>query len=964
MGRADRINVWARCAVRIAGSRAAGLTGAAGRRAGALLIALALVGFAAPAAAQAAFSWSAPVALDTDGGPPLEGIACPSSTQCTAVDNFGREITFNPTSSTAPLPVTIDDGNSLGAVACPTTSQCTAVDSDGFELTFDPASPLSPAPTPVALGSGGMTAIACPSTSQCTAVDAVSQVITFNPNSPGDPSRTQAPVDRIAGLACPSSTQCTTATGWFSDGEITLNPQAPGTLSVGATLAGSDYPGGVACPSLSECVVVDSVGVEFTFNPASPGTPAATTIAKNYPFDAVACQSTTACVAIDTDGDEVAFNPISGVAMSPVTIDKDTALSAVTCVPAGGSCTAVDAVGRQVTFDPAAPGTPSVNSIDSGNLLTGVGCVPAASQCAAVDDIGQQVDFNPASPGTPAPAPSVIDTQPLNAVACPASTECVALDSGRSEVVTNPGSYFPPQKEPIGGEGRLASISCPATTQCTTVDNFGAQFTFNPSIGGYNYFQNVDGDTPAGAMTAVSCPSTSQCTAVDGGGREITFDPDTSSPSTVQTLDGISFEGVACPSTTQCTAVDYFGREVTFDPLSLATPALVPIDPQAELLAIACPSTTLCLAVDSAGRALEGNPLAGGSWTIEPVAGMNSLESVSCPSSAQCVVVDAVGDVSVATAGGLPGNESPPTISGDAVQAGTLTASPGVWPGAPALTDQWYDCDPGGSSCFPIAGATGSSYTPTAADVEHTLRVEETASPSGYSALSAPTAMVTASTGPQPAPVDSSPPTISGATTEGQTLTDINGAWSGSPSAYAYQWEDCDTSGLDCQVIAGATGQTYTLSPGDVHATIRVVETASNGGGAGNPATSAQTAVVAGLSGAAPAGGSSTTGGGGGGVGHTALAPPDAELLKAQIDAATHSATFHFKASGSSTGFECALIREPARRGAKAHRPVYAVCETSKTFRHLAAGSYELFVRAVGPGGASVTPATRRFTIA
>ena len=97
---------------------------------------------------------------------------------------------------------------------------------------------------------------------------------------------------------------------------------------------------------------------------------------------------------------------------------------------------------------------------------------------------------------------------------------------------------------------------------------------------------------------------------------------------------------------------------------------------------------------------------------------------------------------------------------------------------------------------------------------------------------------------PPPVPVDNVPPSITGATSQGQTLTEIAGSWSNSPTSYTYQWQDCDSSGAHCKSISGATGQTYTLAASDVGSTIRVLETAHNSGGAGTAATSAATAVV------------------------------------------------------------------------------------------------------------------------
>lgn len=93
------------------------------------------------------------------------------------------------------------------------------------------------------------------------------------------------------------------------------------------------------------------------------------------------------------------------------------------------------------------------------------------------------------------------------------------------------------------------------------------------------------------------------------------------------------------------------------------------------------------------------------------------------------------------------------------------------------------------------------------------------------------------------APASSTPPTVSGTATQGQTLTALNGTWTGSPSSYDYQWRSCDSSGANCSSVSGATSGTYLLQAGDVGNTLRIVVTAINSYGSGS-ATSAQTAAV------------------------------------------------------------------------------------------------------------------------
>jgi len=84
----------------------------------------------------------------------LLSVACPSETQCTAVDDGGREMTFNPASPGSPAPDAIDGAYPTLSVACPSVAQCTAVDGGGGEVTFNPTSPGTAGGSPASGGAG------------------------------------------------------------------------------------------------------------------------------------------------------------------------------------------------------------------------------------------------------------------------------------------------------------------------------------------------------------------------------------------------------------------------------------------------------------------------------------------------------------------------------------------------------------------------------------------------------------------------------------------------------------------------------------------------------------------------------------------------------------------------------------------------------------------------------------------
>ena len=206
--------------------------------------------------------------------------------------------------------------------------------------------------------------------------------------------------------------------------------------------------------------------------------------------------------------------------------------------------------------------------------------------------------------------------------------------------------------------------------------------------------------------------------------------------------------------------------------------------------------------------------------------------------------VAAGANFSLASYASKPANTALPTISGEAKDEKTLTASTGTWTGTPTITYsyQWESCNTKGESCVNISSATSATYTIAHEQVGHTLRVKVTAKNGAAEplAISVQTAVVAAS-----APTNTVLPVISGEAKDEQTFSASTGTWAGSPAiTYGYQWESCNTSGESCSNISGATGSSRTIAHEQVGHTLRVKVTATNSAGEAS-VISAQTAVVA-----------------------------------------------------------------------------------------------------------------------
>jgi outer membrane protein assembly factor BamB len=186
-------------------------------------------------------------------------------------------------------------------------------------------------------------------------------------------------------------------------------------------------------------------------------------------------------------------------------------------------------------------------------------------------------------------------------------------------------------------------------------------------------------------------------------------------------------------------------------------------------------------------------------------------------------------------------------VSGTPSVGQKVSTTNGIWINDPtSYAYKWQRCDAKGRNCADIAGATSPRYAVVSADKGHDLRSEVRArnavGPAAGYVPSAPTKPVGL---PWPGLLRS--PIVSGTPIVGKVLATDTGAWTNTPTSYAYRWQRCNSAGANCVNIANATSSHYRLVLADVGHKIRSEVLARNAQGVAQTgyAPSAPTSVVA-----------------------------------------------------------------------------------------------------------------------
>jgi hypothetical protein len=930
---------------------------------------MALVGLSvAAAAAQADVSWTPPALVDTQppytNGIAINGISCPSKSLCVAVDAYGDVLTStDPSAGFAAWKITKVADQPIDGIACPTTTLCIATGSPLLVSTDPTGGPA--AWKGVSAGGGPYVSISCTSATACVAVGGVGSDDVLGSSDPAGGSAawhfSQLGGEGLTSVSCTATPALFCAGVGGSDFVTSSDPVAATSNWLLTDLPdAARSPATISCPTASLCVYgglnhYDGDPQSDVVTSTDPGAAAPTWTAANVDSGnivaAVSCASASLCFAFDSAGGVLtSSNPAGGASAWATTpgVDAGATILGIACVSAA-FCIAGDSDGDVLatTSPTGAASAWNVDSVDgTGGTIDAVSCV-SAPQCVAVDAGGNVITTtDPAGGASNWHLANVDGTNTIFDVSCASAAECVAVDAaGNALSTTNPtGGAGAWSVASVDGTNVLTGVSCPTAAFCVAVDAAGNVLTSADPNAGAGHWNAASVDS-GNAFLSVSCASQDLCVAVDDDGNVATSSDPAAGPSawTLANIDGsVPLNAVSCaPGTTLCvTAPATGGAIATSDPAagSAGWMASAPITDRA-LDWVSCASISLCVAVGDSGSAefsvspfgtTEWVPSYGaeGSGAGSPVP---SLLGVSCTSSL-CVAVDDDGNVITGT---------PPAASAGSLDVSLTGAGTGTVTGT---VSGYYG--PGiGCPLYCLATfAPGSSVTLTATPAAGSQFAGWDGGGCGVTATCTVTMnsdqLVAADFEPVPATTPTNPATPG--PTPGPALSIIG---SGSIVAGGVAIVTCpgvcslNTAGGSIGLLTAspASGWTFHGWSGDCSGTGACLFAA------GHHVTAIFMKAVATVT----------------------TAPPEllAPLIEKVTTGSARSVRLRFASPTAGALLQCALVRLPKRKHARAPAPSYGACGTVKTYRHLARGIYRVYVRAALADGELSAPVTRQFTI-
>jgi hypothetical protein len=340
---------------------------------------------------------------------PLNDVACPSVTLCVAVDQDGHYLTTSsPTGGYGAWTVTPGVAGPAQGIACPSVNLCVSAGGSSIGTSTDPAAgsgswTVGQVPGPALPGSG-LFDVTCATSALCAAVGDHSIATTTDPAGGASTwtAATLSGTHDMFGVACPSVSLCVVADG-ASGGYLLTSTNPTGGSSAWTTTpipGAENFLGGVSCPSVSLCVA-DNAGGQIATSTNPTGGPTAWKLANiNGGFlTRTACPTTSLCVTGSLDGLAWSTNPTGGpTAWNHATLNDGNGYIGIAC-PSTTLCVAVSSNGHAASsIDPTGgPSTWTDALIDGPSCAVNTPCI--TEQLYAHDDQGTSV-LDTAGPGS------------------------------------------------------------------------------------------------------------------------------------------------------------------------------------------------------------------------------------------------------------------------------------------------------------------------------------------------------------------------------------------------------------------------------------------------------------------------------------------------------------------------------------------------------------------------------------
>jgi Carboxypeptidase regulatory-like domain len=222
----------------------------------------------------------------------------------------------------------------------------------------------------------------------------------------------------------------------------------------------------------------------------------------------------------------------------------------------------------------------------------------------------------------------------------------------------------------------------------------------------------------------------------------------------------------------------------------------------------------------------DGSVISGQAGTTYTVQSADLGHSITCVVTATNAAGSTPATSNAVHIPAKPVNTTPPSLSGTPAVGEELSCSNGTWEYSPEFYARaWY------RGTIPIGGATGTTYTVQAADQGYNITCEVTATNTdGSTAATSNALAIPAAAG---APVNTTPPSLTGTPALGETLSCSQGIWENSPTSYAYAWK------RDGSPISGQSASSYTVQGADAGHGITCEVTATNSTGPGTATSNA-----------------------------------------------------------------------------------------------------------------------------